>query len=319
VTSSYDNSTAVVVLPPVRGRLHDNTLHRWLSRSILHAGQRPLEPLAAVLGVLGMMCPGEGHAALRMWGQTGDRPTAWIAAADPVFLEAGLQRVYLHPVQPETLPVAELRLLFEYLQQTLAAGTGCGFARLGHCGYLRAQSPMVTARVPANHVAGRSPEAFMPAGDEAGAYLKMVSEIEMALHDHPVNVERQLQGQPPVNSLWLWGGGHAPAPSSLAVPPLFADDPLLRGYWHSVAGSAGPWPGSIEACLEAAAAGFVAALPEAADAALEDNLRQLRAALASGRLNRLQLLFADGVEATLRRGDRFRVWRGRGSELDGDS
>jgi len=315
VTSSYDKSAAVVVLPPVRGRLHDDALHRWLSRSTLRAGQGPLEPLAAVLDVLGMAYPGEGLAALRLWGQTGDRPTAWISAADPVFLEAGLQRVFVRPLRPDTLPVTELRQLFEYLQQTLAAGTDCGFARLGHCGYLRAHTPMATAQVPATLVAGRSPDTFMPGGDGAAAYLRMVSEIEMALHDHAVNVERQLQGQPPVNSLWLWGGGHAPAQSVLAVPPLFADDPLLRGYWFSVSGAAEHWPGSVDACLAATQDGFVAALP---DGGLEDGLRQLRTALAAGRLSRLDLLFSDGVEATLRRGDRFRMWRGRNAVLDGE-
>ena len=133
----------------------------------------------------------------------------------------------------------------------------------------------------------------------------------MTLHGQPVNAERLARGQPPVNSLWIWGGGEAPEPRNARVPPLFGGEPLLRGYWASVGGSVRDWPGDIGACLDATPGGFVAAVPpvNGEGAAYHGELVALRDALRSGRLDRVILISADGIRATLRGADRLRFWR----------
>jgi hypothetical protein len=279
---------AVVLLPPLRGRLGDHKLLRWLSQSQLEQVPVPVDPLAQVLGALGLERPVEGLAALRMWGQTGDRPGTWVAAADPVYMEPQLDRLLLHVLGPGDVSRPEMRRLFDGLQETLGADGAFGFARLGGCGYIRSGRPMVTAR-------------------------------EMTLHEQPVNMERQARGQPPVNSLWIWGGGYAPAQHAAPVPPLYADDPLLRGYWVSVSGTAQAWPGTIGACLDATPGGFIAEIPSEPDdgAALNGELLVLRDALRSGRLRHAVVISADGLRATLRRSDRYRVWRRTSAMLDG--
>ena len=319
VPPSPDNSAAVVLLPPVRGRLGDRGLLRWLSRARLEMVQSPVDPLAQVLAVLGREYPADGLAALRMWGQTGDRPGTWIAAADPVYLEPQLDRLVLHVPGPDDLGKAEMRRLFDTLQQTLGGDGALGFAQLGSCGYIRSQQPMVTATVPVVGMVGRNPEEGLPSGDAAAAVLRLTSEIEMTVHEHPVNTARQSRGQPPVNSLWIWGGGHAPEQRADEVLPLYADDPLLRGYWHSVGAAAEMWPGSLSGCLDAGEAGFVAAVPAGSHdtGELQTDLLALRDALRSGRLQQVVLVSEDGVVATLRRSDRLRFWR-RSSALLGD-
>jgi hypothetical protein len=311
VPPSYDNSAAVVLLPPVRGRLGDRTLLRWLSQAQLEQLRAPVEPLAEVLSALGRERPAEGLAALRMWGQTGDRPGAWIAAADPVYMEPRLDRLFLHVLGPDEVSRSEMRRLFDGLQATLGVDDALGFARLGSCGYVRSPQPMVTAAVPAAVLDGRNPEESLPPAETAADTLQLISEIEMTLHEQPVNAERQSRGQAPVNSLWIWGGGFAPAQGSAHVPPLFADDPLVRGYWHSIAGTGQAWPGTIGACLDAAPGGFVAAVPVGSGGRgdLYSELRALRDALRSGRLRHAVVVSADGIRATLRRSDRWRIWR----------
>jgi hypothetical protein len=170
---------------------------------------------------------------------------------------------------------------------------------------------MVTAAMPAAALDGRSPGGALPPAEAAAAILNLISEIEMTLHTQPVNEERLADGRPPVNSLWIWGGGFAPVPSSGEVPPLYGAEPLLQGYWASVGGTAEAWPGTIAACLDAAPGGFVAVIPPVSDAgaALESELAVLRGALRRGRLTGAMLVTADGIRATLRRADRLRVWR----------
>ena len=58
---------------------------------------------AGVLGVIAHALPAAGLAALRFWGQTGERSDAWIAAADPVHLEARLSEP---PAVRQRIPVA---------------------------------------------------------------------------------------------------------------------------------------------------------------------------------------------------------------------
>ena len=308
---SYDKSTAIVVLPALRGSLEDRTLKKWLSRSDLHDARTTRGLLQEILEYLGKPLEQTGLAAMRMWGQTGDRPTVWIAGADPVYLEPRLDHLCLHTLRDPEISKAELRALFDHLQEVLSEGSGYGFARLGHHGYLRSETAIATADVDAESVDGLVPNDFLPGGDTAATFRGLLSEIEMALHDHPVNVERELQGKVPVNSLWIWGGGNAPEVQDLPHPPLFADDPLLRGYWESVSGSVDTWPGTIESCLEASAEGFVAVVPpEEPDAgSLQACLHELRDALLHRRLGCLKLIFADGIRATVRPSHRLRFWR----------
>jgi len=51
----------------------------------------------------------------------------------------------------------------------------------------------------------------------------------MLLYTHATNDARELRGDTPVNSLWLWGeqGADSPAPT-LPQRPLYADSPLYQ-------------------------------------------------------------------------------------------
>ena len=317
MTASYDKTGALVLLPPIRGgRLADKGLRAWLAQSELSRVSGPIQPLDWVLQEMGHDCPQQGLAAMRMWGQTGDRPTNWMAAADPVHLEPQLDRLRLHALRRQGVPAADMRLIVDYLQDKLGDDGNLGFVRMGSYGYLSSKTPLATARVPAFAVDQCDPGEHLPGGDDTALHRNVLSEIEMALHEHPVNLEREANGLMPINSLWLWGGGVAPPEDARPQPPLFTDDALLTGYWLSGKGVAEPWPGNLAECLEIAAAGLVAVTPEFADdaAALESLLGELREALRQDRLSSLVLLSRDGIRAEIRRSHARRIWR-RNSEL----
>jgi hypothetical protein len=320
VNPSYDKSAVLAVLPAVSGgRLQDGSLRTWLAQAELVRVPSDVELLSQLTGVLDLPYPQEGLAALRMWGQTGERPMAWIAAADPVYLEPRLDHLCLHDLSGDLVAPQEFRALIEHLQATLAGDRQFGFIRLGQHGYLSAASPMPTAQVPAYVVNQRVPSDYLPAGKEAAAYRNLLSEVEMSLHDQEFNQRRISGGKPPVNSLWFWGGGQAPAPTTKSLPPLFCDDPLLLGYWDSTNSSASLWPGTIADCLKVSQdAGFVAVTPADEDSPdfLEHCLRQLRAALRQKQVDRLTLLFRDGLRADIVRSQRLRFWRRNSRLLD---
>ena len=314
MTLPYDKTAAVLILPAqAANQVSDPGLRQWLTRATLNRFARPPELLQSVLGILNRPYTDEGLAALRMWGQTGDRPTVWIAAADPVYLEPRLDHLCLHALQNDALSAGDLGALFDYLQEKLAGHERYGFARIGSRGYVRANSPMPTSRSPAYVIDRQLPNEHMPL-DETGTYHSLRGEVEMALHDHDVNQRREAAGLPPVNSLWLWGGGFAPEQETVPHPPLYCSDSLLKGYWLSKTGVVEDWPGSIAKCLEASVAGFVAQ-PSPGDADwLERCLGELRTALQNGRLSHLSLIFGDQYVVDVHRSDAWKFWR-RQSEL----
>lgn len=317
MTVSYDKAAAVIVLPRIGGgRLRDPKLRKWLARSQLSKRDQPLELLAEVLSEIGKPVPTQGLAALRLWGQTRDRPSAWIAAADPVYLEPRLDQLRLHALRRNGVPPADLRPLIDHLQGTLGRDASLGFIRMGSYGYITATEPFASAELPAYAVHSQSPEDFLPRGDGSERHRRLLSEIEMSLHDHEVNVARQAAGDPPINSLWIWGGGIAPDAKTERLPPLFSDDPLLAGHWESRAGMVEPWPGKLSGCVDVADAGFIATTPEFNEdiEELENHLRELQDMLMSGRVSKLTLLFRDGIRANIQRRHSLRFWR-RGNTL----
>lgn len=269
--------------------------------------------LADVLDAIGHALPTEGLAALRFWGQTGERSRAWMAAADPVYLEPHLNHLSLHALSEDDITHANVRDIFDYLQKTFGDNERYAFARLGRLVYLRGDVPIATARVSPVAVDGLPPDDFMPAGDAAAAHDLLLSELQMALHDHEVNQQRVAGGKRPVNSIWLWGGGNAPETVARAIPPLFADDPLFRGYWASCDGAIDRWKVNFDQILNKAPDGFVAVAPGEIDPAnpepMEACLEDLQGILKRGDLRKLTLMFRDGLDIEIGKSDAIRFWR----------
>ena len=67
---------------------------------------------------------------------------------------------------------------------------------------------------------GRSIEIWLPhdahTGDRSRAWMKLQNEVQMSWFEHPLNRQRESQGQPSVNGLWLYSQGVASA--TLARP-----------------------------------------------------------------------------------------------------
>lgn len=271
--------------------------------------------LHSVTKLIGHDARDDGLAALHFWGQTGERAGTWMAATDPVHLEARLDHLYLHDLRGEQMPRSDLQSILDYLQVTFGSGD-IAFARLGDQGYLRGEQQIATASVSARQVHGLRPDDFMPDpsdGRNAKDYHRLLSEVQMALHEHEVNKNRIEAGLPEVNSLWIWGGGVAPEVTVQPIFPLFANDPLFKGFWLSRSGIVEPWSDGFQAGVAFAQNGFVSLVPESAAGEAESPdryLQQLKDLMAAGKISQLTLLFRDGLRADIGARDAFRFWRG---------
>jgi hypothetical protein len=175
--------------------------------------------------------------------------------------------------------------------------------------------------VPALNIAGRETR-LSPQRD------REVTEIQMVLHAHPVNAAREARGEPPINSLWLWGAGRA-SKSNSNWKSILADEPLVMGlamlarsHYRSLPPGAAQWllsaPEDGRHLVVLDALRVPAQLTDADQyharlAELEKNwFMPLLKALRAGRIGMLTLHVPDAAEAVsfeTIRGDLRRFWR----------
>lgn len=97
-----------------------------------------------------------------------------------------------------------------------------------------AAAPALETR-PLSQVAGRDVRAFLPAGSDALHWHGVFNEIQMLLFTHAVNQAREERGETAINSVWLWGGGHA-TPALLRPYARVSGDSELALAFAEVAG-----------------------------------------------------------------------------------
>lgn len=81
---------------------------------------------------------------------------------------------------------------------------------------------------------------LLPGGADMAAWRRMWMDVQMALHSHPVNAQRQAQGMPAINAFWWWGGGEPP--DMAAVRPVCLRVHDLAQMGHGDAAHAAPAP-----------------------------------------------------------------------------
>jgi 2,3-bisphosphoglycerate-independent phosphoglycerate mutase len=52
--------------------------------------------------------------------------------------------------------------------------------------------------------------SYLPAGDGDRELIKLMTEAQILLHEHPINMKRREQGKREANATWPWGQGKAP-------------------------------------------------------------------------------------------------------------
>lgn len=112
--------------------------------------------------------------------------------------------------------------------------------------YLRAKrAPRIVTHA-LSAVTGRTLEPFLPQGDEAREWRRLINEAQVLLHNHPLNTAREAEGRPMANSLWPWGAGPLPAGAVAPAPHILADHPLARGLAKLAGVTASPVPSRFE-------------------------------------------------------------------------
>jgi hypothetical protein len=183
-----------------------------------HADPLSLEAwLAEEFGV-GEGIPPAGAITLQAASSEDDTPAASWARADPVHLRLGGDRFTLIPGAACDISRAEADAFVAALNRDFEGRHVFVMVRPDQwC--MRMESDASLQAAPTLELAAQELDS-LASGANLPPWPALLNEIQMALHRHPANAEREERGALPINSVWLWGAGRLPQP--------------VHGHWHSV-------------------------------------------------------------------------------------
>jgi len=273
-------------------------LERWLARG--DAGSLPAGSLGEVLAL--------------QYGLPEPVPYAAISAAadliaDPVHIEVGQVAATLHDAAALAITPEEARALTGALTNLLA-GDGIEFsAALANHWSVRVPAGEIPATVPLEKALRENTAAALPRGTGRIKWPSVLTEIQMVLASHEVNARREAEGQPTINSVWLWGGGTMPA----SLPPRYAlvhaDDAFTRGLASLSGVRAAPVPTGYAGIDAVGADQSVLLVIEAPASEALDERWFVPLADALRRFDAVQLLLPRGRDTLVSRIGRGARWR----------
>lgn len=155
------------------------------------------------------------------------------AFADPVHLAVDRDRLVMADGMAFNVTEVESEALMQTLNG-LFSDDGLHFVALDPRHWIIERDRAIdVAAVPIHEARGKAVDSLLPSGADQQNWRATQSEIQMLLHDHPVNEARENRGELPINSVWFWGGGVLP-PLSKSVEDksktLCADLAWVRGF-----------------------------------------------------------------------------------------
>lgn len=182
-----------------------------LSDLLARAKAQPLPAASLEAAFAAPFGAAAGTAPIRRAGENDALPAPgshWLCA-DPVSLHFARDQMVLSDPDALALTDDEAAQLAPALQEALAEVGAFAFA-VPTRGYLQLPGPVSATFSSLNDVAGRPVALFLPEGDAALQWGRIVNAVQIVLHDHPVNRAREAEGRLLANSLWFWGPGCVP-------------------------------------------------------------------------------------------------------------
>jgi hypothetical protein len=233
--------------------------------------------------------------------------------ADPVHLVLQRDCFSLHESFPLPLSQVEAQALVASLNQHFSRdGLHFMLGASGACYLLSNGTPQIQTTLPSVALDKNSHD-FLPQGNDASYWLALLNEVQMLLHEHPINLAREAAGQLALNSLWFSAGGTLPTKPSLLArqASLMANSKLYEGMAKLGALPYAPLPDSLAHVLQQPASTMRLHLPctEALDALW---LTPLWQALKQAKISQLSLnlgFYERLIQLSIRPRDVYKFWR----------
>lgn len=195
-------------------KLELSVLEKWLSRGSFVKTSNQEGSLFAELGLDEYSSSDKPFAALSLLAEKVtnielDSISYWLRA-DPVNLQPDRDTALMAGHEELALTQDEADTLVEQINTHFADEPWQLYTFAPHRWYLRLDKIPDLKTTPLPKVLGEDINAFMPTGDDADYWSKIMNELQMLIHGSNVNFERESRNKWTANSVWLWGGGCLP-------------------------------------------------------------------------------------------------------------
>lgn len=168
-------------------------------------------------------------AALSLLAEGGVPETDCWMRLDPVCLHADRTDAILIAHDEMALTEAEADALQESIRPLLDEWSISLQRTNPHHWYIRFRDHTTLSTTPLSHVKGQAITQHMPMGNEHLKWHRLINEVQMLWHAHPVNQQREQQGQLMATSVWPWGCGVLPEKVDTQLDKVYSDDLLVQG------------------------------------------------------------------------------------------
>jgi hypothetical protein len=309
-----------LLLLPARASLRGELAQAPSLQKLLGRGDALEDGDAGELGQLGRLFDitpmGLPAAALSRQFDCGDAAGSQWLRADPAFLQPEMNGVRLMAVGELGLRPEEAAALADAVKPVFGDAGMPLTAPTTTRWYLQAEA---AAKLPAfsapEQALGEDYGVHLPFGDEGRRWRALLNEVQVILHNHPINVARVAAGRTPANALWVWGGGSLPQQVVSGVGTLYSSEPVacalaqLSGISIERIES-----DSLPEQLEDSAIDLrVARSLEVLEAAVFEPLMER---VGKGKLSALTVDFGDGRGWSYRRAHGLRLWKRPVTQFD---
>jgi hypothetical protein len=237
---------------------------------------------------------------------TGDAADANWLCADPAWVQPDLNGARLLACGQMQLSMEEAQALAKPLKPVFGdAGMILEVSSPDHWHVRLPQGAPTPAFASPEQAMGEDLYEHLPQGADGRRWRVLLNEVQVLLHQHPLNAERKARGLPPINSLWLWGGGRLPSHVRTPLQGAIADDVLL-GALAKRAGIA--MVQRTPRAIESTTTGWLVDLQDLPVEEIAASWWSSVQALATKQP--MQLSFASGERWLHRPWHRWRFWRG---------
>jgi hypothetical protein len=150
--------------------------------------------------------------------------------ADPVYLQADRDRLVLFDAHStETISMEETAQIMHELNAFYAEEGLIFSAPHPKRWYVQLLEQPAITLYPVNDAVGHDIRNYMPIGAQQARWRNRINEIQMLLHQSPVNAARLARHQLPINSLWFWGAGQLPTAVAPRWQQVWGNEEISQG------------------------------------------------------------------------------------------
>lgn len=145
-----------------------------------------------------------------------------------IYLKADMHNALVLPLENNRVNEDDSSIILEDLQTFFsedcdlkALENGLWLMRLKHCDASDCYPHYLS-------MIGRKANQFIEQSKQALPWYKLMNEMQMFMHQHPINQNRLTTGLLPINSLWFWGAGQKPKLDVNQIQWFCDDEQLIR-------------------------------------------------------------------------------------------